>query len=306
MAEVVEKAGAQAGPEFEAVLATSRIWRNGEPVTLDDPVGDGDELALLPPVSGGTAATMNRADLTPLASAVAAIVIIVMNLRAGDAWWAAALVGVVGLWVVDISREMEARGRAFPAMAVLVATVAGAVVPHALDVVGLAVAMALSVVIVLAWGVGIEGYRSVDTVAPGVLVAFLATTAVGSLVLTRSTAVPDPQAIDVFLWVVAVAVVLGAGVDRLTQLPYLDPYTVTAIAAILTAVGVAYFGDLDVAGYLLVGLGLAVTLVAGRGLGSLLRTGTVSLTDRAPGMLRGLDGAILAAAIYFPLVKMVL
>jgi molybdopterin synthase sulfur carrier subunit len=43
------------GPQFAAVLATARVWVNGE----DPPDGDGtllvsgDEVAILPPVSGG-------------------------------------------------------------------------------------------------------------------------------------------------------------------------------------------------------------------------------------------------------------
>ena len=43
------------GPTFEAVLATARVWVNG-----DEPadgratrLADGDEVAVLPPVSGG-------------------------------------------------------------------------------------------------------------------------------------------------------------------------------------------------------------------------------------------------------------
>lgn len=43
------------GPEFAEVLAASRVWVNGdEPVLGDDTVlGDSDEVAVLPPVSGG-------------------------------------------------------------------------------------------------------------------------------------------------------------------------------------------------------------------------------------------------------------
>lgn len=304
--EVVDTATRQIGPEFAAVVATSRIWRNGEEAARSDSVAEDDEVALLPPVSGGAVATATMPDLTVIVAVAAALVVIFVNLRGGEAWWAAALVGVVGLWVVDVAHQMEARGRPFPALGVLVAVVAGAVISHTLGTTGLAVAVAASVIVVLAWGVGIDGYREVDTVAPAVLVAMLGATAAGSLVLARSVASPDPQAIDVFLLVVALATVLGAAVDRLAQLPYLDPYTVTAVTAILAAVGVAFFRDLDVAGYLLVGLGVAVTLVAGRGLGSLLRTGAVSLTDRAPGMMRGFDGVVLAAALYFPLIRLVL
>ncbi|MFP5489064.1 MAG: MoaD/ThiS family protein [Acidimicrobiia bacterium] len=35
------------------MLGTCRIWVNGEPAGPDDPVGTADELAVLPPVSGG-------------------------------------------------------------------------------------------------------------------------------------------------------------------------------------------------------------------------------------------------------------
>lgn len=41
------------GSGFEAVLATCKIWVNGEPAGATDPIGDTDELAVLPPVSGG-------------------------------------------------------------------------------------------------------------------------------------------------------------------------------------------------------------------------------------------------------------
>jgi molybdopterin converting factor small subunit len=43
------------GAPFAEVLATSRVWVNGdEPAAGDDTaLHDGDELAVLPPVSGG-------------------------------------------------------------------------------------------------------------------------------------------------------------------------------------------------------------------------------------------------------------
>lgn len=38
---------------FTQVLDGSKIWVAGEPAGPDDAVGDADELAVLPPVSGG-------------------------------------------------------------------------------------------------------------------------------------------------------------------------------------------------------------------------------------------------------------
>lgn len=51
--EVLDRAVAQFGAEFGAVLAGSRVWLNGAPATRDDSVVEGDEVAVLPPVSGG-------------------------------------------------------------------------------------------------------------------------------------------------------------------------------------------------------------------------------------------------------------
>lgn len=51
--EVLAEAARRYGPAFAAVLAGSRVWRNGEPAANDEPVGDDDEVAVLPPVSGG-------------------------------------------------------------------------------------------------------------------------------------------------------------------------------------------------------------------------------------------------------------
>ncbi|HYF46711.1 MAG TPA: MoaD/ThiS family protein [Acidimicrobiales bacterium] len=53
VAEVLDAARARYGSEFAALLQQCRVWVNGEPVELGDPVGDDDELAVLPPVSGG-------------------------------------------------------------------------------------------------------------------------------------------------------------------------------------------------------------------------------------------------------------
>lgn len=51
--EVLDGAVATFGPAFAAVAATCAIWVNGEFAGVDHPVGEPDEVALLPPVSGG-------------------------------------------------------------------------------------------------------------------------------------------------------------------------------------------------------------------------------------------------------------
>jgi molybdopterin converting factor small subunit len=52
--DVLDAAVSRYGDGFAAVLATCRIWRNGEPADRAEPVADADEVAVLPPVSGGS------------------------------------------------------------------------------------------------------------------------------------------------------------------------------------------------------------------------------------------------------------
>ena len=51
--EIMASARARFGPAFAEVASTCRIWVNGEPASGSTPVGEGDEVAVIPPVSGG-------------------------------------------------------------------------------------------------------------------------------------------------------------------------------------------------------------------------------------------------------------
>ena len=53
VADLLANATARYGEPFAAVLATCAVWVNGEPAEGDRAVGEGDEVAILPPVSGG-------------------------------------------------------------------------------------------------------------------------------------------------------------------------------------------------------------------------------------------------------------
>ncbi|NND73972.1 MAG: MoaD/ThiS family protein [Ilumatobacter sp.] len=53
VADVLDAAEHRYGPRFSEVLTTCRVWVNGDAVGLDTVVGPNDEVAVLPPVSGG-------------------------------------------------------------------------------------------------------------------------------------------------------------------------------------------------------------------------------------------------------------
>lgn len=63
--EVLAAARALHGATFAEVLERSKVWCNGTPATGDQPVGPGDEVAVLPPVSGGAEGSTRSAYPSP-------------------------------------------------------------------------------------------------------------------------------------------------------------------------------------------------------------------------------------------------
>lgn len=304
--ELIDTANVKFGPEFERGVESARVWLNGEEAVRDDMVHDSDEVVLLPPVSGGSQpATLAAADLLGFVPVGVAIIAVFANTQ-GQETWAAALVAIAAMWALDLGSAFESRGRTFSPLAVVLAAAAGSLFAHILGGAGYGASVGIAVAVALGWSAAFAVYRQVETFAPTALVTLLVALGTASLVLSRSGSAADERAIDVFLVATVVGVGLGALVARIPAMPFLDPFSVTALGAVLASVGAAVYWELEVVAYLLVGLGLAVALVAGQGLAAMLRTGRVALSERSPGLLASLDGVILAAAVYYPLTKLIL
>lgn len=304
--DVIDRANERFGSDFERGVETSRVWVNGEVASLSDPVVETDEVVLLPPVSGGSQpAAIKPIDLLGFLPLVVVVVAVLANMQSQPIW-AAALVAIAAVWALDLNSTFAARGRRFAPLAVTTTAATAALAAHILGGTGYGLTVALAVAIVLGWAVAFADYRQVDVYSPTFLVALLGGLGAASMILSRSAFTPDERAVDVFLVSVIVGIALGSLVSRMPAIPFLDPFSTSAIGAVLAAVVAAAFWDLDVVGYLLVGLGVAIALIAGYGLSSMLRTGRVSLTERPPGVLASLDSVVLAAAIYYPLIRLVL
>ena len=304
---VIVAANEKFGAEFERGVETARVWVNGEEAGLSDSVSERDEVVLLPPVSGGAQpATMAVADLLGFVPLAVLALVVLANLQ-NQAIWAAALVAIAAFWALDLSTSFATRAKTFAPLAVVTTSAAGALSAHILGGTGYGLSVALAVAIVLSWAVVFSDYRQIDVFSPTLVAALLTGLGTASLVLARASSTPDEKAVDVFLVAVVVGVLLSSLVTRLPPMPFLDPFSISALGAVLAAIGAAVVWNLDVVGYLLVGLGVAVAmLAAGSGLSSMLRTGSVTLTQRPPGVLASLDGAFLAAVIYYPLIKVIL
>ncbi len=304
--EVLAAASSRFGAKFAAGVQSAAVWRNGESASGNDAVRPGDELALIPPVSGGSLTMPSGlVDSALVVGLVGLLLLIGTNLAPGPSWWAAGVVLLMAMWTVDVAARLEDRGREPATLGILIAITLAVVSTQTFVGVGLGLTLYISVAVILAWGVVNRRFRELTDVAPSVLMALIVTSGTGSLMLTRSIYEAEQHAISIFLLVVGLAALVAAVLDRL-RAPLLDPYSGTALAAVLgAALGALIWGE-DVVGFILVGLGMAVFLVVGRSLGSILRTGRVALSDSPPGALVLLDGAVFAAVLYYPLVSLVL
>ena len=307
---ILDEAADRYGVEFRRRLSYARVWLNGQPATAEDPVGDLDELALIPPVSGGA----TRATLTVGGIQVALITaaLAVANAFAEPAWLVAALVGAGGLWVWDITGDDEP-WRPFR-LPILLAVLGGGLATYGFEVaelvpaargIGLGVAAGLAVAIVLVAGVFSPRHRNLVSLVSTAMVGLAAALAVGSLILVRIQTVQGQDLIWAFLLMV-VAGKATAGLLSRAKTPSLDPLTGAVLATVLTAVAVSFVWDFNLFGLFLVGIVVAIGLVSGISMGSLLRVGEIYLTDAVEGSLVALDGPVLAALVYAPLITLLL
>jgi molybdopterin converting factor small subunit len=297
VAEVLEAASAEYGSEFTRNLTIARIWVNGDPAESASEVTPGDEIALIPPVSGGAIATgVNNTSGALLVVALLASLLI-SNLVTTPTF-VFVVVGSALAWLWDISDVLRVRKLAINPIPLMVGATATANGAYTWGVAGFAGGIAVAVIVALTWVVLDPTQRTVRSVAISLVVGLVASLAAGALVLTHLYSLP--------MVIAALAIAASAGFAAWGvqqsggELGGLDPNLGMVIGAVIAGLISGLAADtLEITTMLLASAAGAAGLIAGRAFGSLLRTGSVIHTARAPGLLTMFDAGVLGIPAFW-------
>ena len=296
--DVVSGAVAAYGDEFARGLETAKIWVNGDPAGLDSPVGEGDEIALIPPVSGGAVATSGQPDLGRAALVVALVLAVAFGNLLSEEVFAFVAVGAAMAWLWDVAESLTLRAskiQVIPAMAAAAAAANGA---YGWGREGLAAGVVVGVGIVLVWSVLDRRSRSIEAIGNASLLAIVSALGIGGLVLVN---LRNEDEVTLFLGLATVTVAAAWAAGKYAPpTSGLDPNVAGLLTALVAGVVAAFTTEIvSTPVMILAAVAIGAGFIAGRTLGSLTRTGTVMHTARAPGLLTMFDGPIVAAGLFW-------
>ncbi len=303
--EILAVAAARYGSDFARGLEHARVWVNGDPAGEDHTVGTEDEVALLPPVSGGATTPRELGSLWPIA---AGAVLLIANAIDDPVWFVAALVGVAALWAWDLGEGSAAGGEAVR-VPLLVAVLAGAVIPYAWNVSqgdagGIGLAVLVAILVALIRGVVVSTNRDFLSMAIAATASVVAAAGVGSLVIARIATTSGQRWIWVFLLMVIAGRGLAAFLIARESIPALDPLSGSVVATVIVGVLGALVWGLNGFAAFLVAIAVAVILIVGAAFASLLSTREVYFTRTVPGLLPDVGAGLLTAIIFLPVARL--
>jgi molybdopterin converting factor small subunit len=297
VAEVLDAAIAAYGAEFAENLTIAKVWVNGDPAGPDDTVADQDEVALIPPVSGGAVAA-GVGNSSGALLVVALLAALVISNLVSTATFVFVVVGSVLAWVWDVSDVLRLRAIVINPIPLMVGATVAANGAYTWGVTGFAGGIAVAIVVALTWIVLDPTQRTVRAVALSVAIGLATSLVSGALVLTHLYSLPMVIAA---LAAAAAAGFAAWGVQQSGgELGGLDPNLGMVIGAIIAGLIAGLAADtLEMTTMLLASAAGAAGLIAGRAFGSLLRTGSVIHTARAPGLLTMFDAAVLGIPAFW-------
>ncbi|MBT8211955.1 MAG: MoaD/ThiS family protein [Acidimicrobiia bacterium] len=298
VSEVLEAAAAQFGDRFAAGLPSAQVWVNGDMAELTTAVTASDEVAVIPPVSGGAEA---MATSTPSWYGEAIIGALLVALFAANLSSLRVFVFVlvaIGLaWVWDLVEAGQARNVPINIFPPLIAVAAAANGAYVWGWAGFAIALAIALMMTFVWAIIGQSGRGVDSIAITALTALIAGLGAGGLALIRLESTTATTAFLAMGTAVAAAVWITL---RLGEAIPVDPNL--AALAVAVVVGIVAALTTDTLGFPLTLLGAAAVtagLLAGSAFGGLVRAGSVLHTEQAPGLLSSFDGVYLAAGLFW-------
>ncbi|MDJ0962371.1 MAG: MoaD/ThiS family protein [Acidimicrobiia bacterium] len=296
--DVIEAASEQFGEAFRLGLPSAKIWVNGDPADASTPVGTSDEIALIPPVSGGaTATTSTPVPIEPITVLALLAGLIVANLMSLQ-WFTFAVVAAGIAWTWDLRDVVRSRG--IPASAIPGSLAVGLAANGAYGwgESGFAGGLAIGVMVILAWSVIDGRLRTIDAVAVGTMLGVVGALGTGGITFVR---LRDTGEVSFFVAVVGLAAFASWLVQRFApDVAGLDPNLAALVVTLIAGTLLGLFTEVFTTPVaLLAAVFIGLGLIGGRTLGSIVRWGPVMHTERAPGMLTVLDGFVVAAAAYF-------
>ena len=112
VAEILDAASSEYGSAFARGLTIAKVWINGEPAEMDDAVSDTDEVALIPPVSGGTTASKAAPQGSGAMLVIALLVALVAANLVDTPTFIFVVVGSALAWLWDMTYFLKLRALA--------------------------------------------------------------------------------------------------------------------------------------------------------------------------------------------------
>lgn len=303
--EVLEAASSRFGPGFAEGLATAKIWRNGEEVDTFQPVGPEDEIALLPPVSGGATAWATNLGSGGIATLVVVAALILGNMVGQQDLWTPILAAMVGLWTMDVTGAAAERGYELSVGSLLGGQIAAMALVHLLGPPALLPAMAMGVIFPLGAAAFVPRRRQFPALGIAAGIGALSCGALASLMLARAAFEPGGRTIGLFLLVTVGTIILAEIARRIRSNRLLNRQNTVVISMVaLSLIGAVLWG-FSLTDFLLVGFGLSAAYLAGEGFGTVLRSGRL-WSAPLPGILSSLDGPLCAGLVFFALLTLIL
>lgn len=296
--EVLRHARDAYGAQFAAGSTIAQVWVNGDPATGETPVSDGDEIALIPPVSGGALGVATGSDSFGAVLVVALLASLLAANLVNTPTFVFVLVGACLAWLWDLGDVLRIRGVPLNPIGLMIGATAAANGTYRWGIAGFAGGIAVAIIIALTGTVVDKTQRSSRVLAVTVTTATVAALATGSLTLTHLQSLP---LVNASIAVAAAAGFAAWGVQQSGgEVGGLDPNLAMVVGAVIAGFVAALTADtLPTTTMLLASATAAAGLIAGRAYGSLLRTGSVLHTARAPGLLTMFDGALLGIPAFW-------